>query len=160
MAELVSCVAAALGEGVACTAVDTNHDGRAEISEIVAAVNAALNGCPATPTPTATVPATLDSIQTGIFSPRCALPGCHDAATHVENLDLSAGSARGQLVGVAPATDVASAKGLLRVDAGNPDNSFLLIKVEGPQLLTADERLPIQEPGPTPSAAATEISRH
>jgi hypothetical protein len=157
VAELVSCVAAALGEGIVCAAVDTNHDDTVEISELIAGVNAALNGCPAAPTPTATLPPTLDAIQTTIFSPRCAIPSCHDAATHVENLNLSAGSAYGQLVGVAPATDVARLKGLLRVDAGHPDNSFLLLKLEGSPALSSDEGLRMPETGSPLSTAEIQL---
>lgn len=157
VAELVSCVAGALGDGMVCAAVDTNHNGSAEISELIAAVNAALNGCPVTPTPTATLPPTLDAIQTNIFSPRCAIPGCHDATTHVESLDLSAGSAYAQLVGIAPATDVARLKGLLRVDAEHPDNSFLLIKLEGPPVLTSDEGLRMPETGSPLSDAEIQL---
>ncbi len=147
VAEIVSAVAAALGEGAACAAVDVNRDDIVSVAEIIAAVNAALNGCPAVATPTATLPPTLDAIQTAIFSPRCALPTCHDAATHVENLDLTAGSAYAQLVSVPPATEVAQLRGYLRIDAGNPDNSFLLIKITGPPLLTADEGLRMPETG-------------
>ena len=155
--ELVSCVVAALGDGPVCPAVDTNRDGSVDIGELVAAVNAALEGCPASPTPTATLPPTLDAIQASIFSPRCAIPGCHDATTHVENLDLSAGSAYSQLVGVAPMTEVAQLKGLLRVDAGHPDNSFLLVKLEGPPLLTSDEGERMPETGSPLSDAEIQL---
>jgi len=147
IAEIVSCVSAALGTGPVCAAADLDDDGKIEIGEIIAAVNSVLSGCPATPTATPTLPATLDAIQANIFSPRCALPSCHDAATQVENLDLSAGHAYAQLVGVSPVTGAAQARGLLRVDPGNPNNSFLLIKLTGPPLLSADEGLRMPETG-------------
>ncbi len=147
IAELVSCVSAALGTGPVCAAADLDDDGKIEISEIIAAVNSVLTGCPATPTATPTFPATLDAIQANIFSPRCALPSCHDSATHVENLDLSAGNAAAQLVGVSPATGAAQARGLLRVDPGDPSNSFLVIKLTGPPLLSSDEGLRMPETG-------------
>ena len=50
------------------------------------------------------------------------------------NLDLSTGQSHGELVGVQPSIDQARDDGFLRVDPGNPDNSFLLIKLEGPPL--------------------------
>jgi hypothetical protein len=136
--ELVRAVSGALGTGTACSADDLDGDGTISITELVAAVNAALNGCPATPTPTAsmrptaTFPPTLDNIQRTIFSPRCAIPTCHDAAEKAGNLNLSAGSAYDQLVGVPPTVDTARAAGFLRVDPGKPENSFLIVKLDGP----------------------------
>jgi hypothetical protein len=157
IAELVSCVSAALGTGPVCAAADLNDDGKIGITEIIAAVNSVLTGCPATPTATPTLPATLDAIQSSIFSPRCALPSCHDAATHVQDLDLSAGHALAQLVGVSPTTEAANARNLRRVDPGHPSNSFLLIKLTGPPLLTPDEGLRMPETGAPLSDA--EIAR-
>ena len=85
------------------------------------------------PTPTATVPAMLDEIQRTIFSPRCAIPTCHDANGQVGNLVLdTAHNSYAQLVGVAPNIDAAHAAGFLRVDPGHPENSFLLVKLQGP----------------------------
>jgi hypothetical protein len=45
---------------------------------------------------------------------------------------LDAESAHAQLVGVPPTTFSANAAGLLRVAAGDPGKSFLLVKLEGP----------------------------
>lgn len=157
VAELISGVNAALDGGPACPAFYLDGDVTVGMRELIAAVKAALSGCPAAPTPTATLPPTLNAIQTHIFSPRCAIPACHDAVTHVENLDLSAGGAYSQLVGVAPDTDVARLKGLLRVDAGNPNNSFLLVKLEGPPALSADEGLRMPETGPVLTDAETQL---
>lgn len=132
ISELIGGVSAALGSDTACRAFDLNGDGAVSIGELVAAVNAALTDCPAQPTPTATLPATLDSIQRTIFSPRCAIPTCHDAESQSGSLVLEAGSAYDQLVGVPPTVDTARSAGLLRVDAGHPENSFLLVKLTGP----------------------------
>lgn len=130
--ELVGGVGAALGTAEACAALDVDGDGTVSISELVAAVNSALNGCTAGPTPTATRPATLAVIQDTIFSPRCAIPTCHDSQVRSGDLVLEPGSSHAQLVGVEPDIDTAREAGLLRVDPGDPENSLLLIKLEGP----------------------------
>jgi hypothetical protein len=50
------------------------------------------------------------------------------------DLVLEEGQAFGELVGVAPFHANARAAGLVRVAPGEPDGSFLVIKVEGPPL--------------------------
>jgi hypothetical protein len=130
--ELVGGVNAVLGTGPLCPPLDLDGNGTAEVNEVVAAVNAALRGCSGGPTATPTVPASLAVIQDTIFSPRCAIPTCHDAATNSGNLNLVSGQSYAELVGVEPDIDTAREAGLLRVDAGDPENSFLLIKLEGP----------------------------
>jgi hypothetical protein len=125
--ELVLCVTMALGgTGAACPPCDANADGAVTIDEVVAAVSAALNGCPMPP------PATLDEIQQTIFTPTCATQGCHDALSKTGNLVLTPGAAYSQLVNVAPDAFAARNAGLLRVQAGHPEQSFLLIKLTGP----------------------------
>jgi hypothetical protein len=126
--ELIVCVNMALGTSTACAACDANGDGTVTINEIITAVNAALNGCPAPPT------VTFAQIQDTIFTPSCAVAGCHDAASATGNLVLTAGSSYAQLVNVQPSTPLAAQAGLLRVDPGHPDNSFLLVKLQGPAL--------------------------
>jgi hypothetical protein len=130
--ELILGVRSALEGEILCAACERDGDGAVSISELVGAVNSALSGCPLTPTPTATVAASLEAIQRTIFSPRCAIPICHTAQANSGNLVLEAGSAGAQLVGVEPFIDTARAAGLLRVDPGHPENSFLLVKLEGP----------------------------
>jgi hypothetical protein len=131
--ELISAVGGALGTSTACMqACDLNGDGVIEINELIAAVNTALQGCAATPTPTATPEPSYQTIASTIFAPRCALPTCHDAASNAGSLILEPGQAYDQLVGVAPSVDTAREAGLLRVDPGHPENSFLLVKLEGP----------------------------
>jgi len=143
--ELIGGVGDALGNGAPCRALDLNGDGMVTISELVTAVNMALGGCPATPTPTVTAAAMFDEIQRNIFSPRCAIATCHNPASKTGNLNLAPGSAYDQLVGVAPTVDTAREAGLLRVDPGHPENSFLLIKLTGP---TPDQgsRMPLTGP--------------
>jgi len=131
IAELVRGVDGSLG-GEGCAAFDRNDDGAIAINELILAVNAALEGCSAGPTPTPTLAATLDNIQASIFSPRCATAACHDATTRSGDLSLEDGASYGELVGVEPDIEIAREAGLLRVDPGDPENSFLLIKLEGP----------------------------
>jgi hypothetical protein len=72
--------------------------------------------------------ATLTSIQTNVFTPRCS--GCHNGvgATLPGAMNLTNASAsRAALVGVA-STEVPT---LQRVAAGNPNDSYLVRKLEG-----------------------------
>jgi len=66
-------------------------------------------------------------IQAEIFDLNCALPGCHATAVEPHQLNLSAGQAYGNLVGISARAN----PDLLRVDPGNPDDSFLIVKLEG-----------------------------
>lgn len=94
----------------------------------------------ATPTVTATLTvapgSTLAELQAEIFTPRCAVPACHTDASAAFNGDLSleADSTYGELVGVEPQNFFARRDGLLRVDPGQPGNSFLVRKVTAPGL--------------------------
>lgn len=75
--------------------------------------------------------ATLDSLQASVFTPNCAVSGCHSgpagnplpAGMDLTNADASFAN----LVGVASSQQPA----LLRVAAGDPDNSYLVQKIEG-----------------------------
>ena len=70
---------------------------------------------------------TLSSIQENIFDTSCALSGCHAGANPQQGMNLSAGEAFGNIVGV-PSQE---RPGLLRVVPGNPDDSYLVHKIEG-----------------------------
>ena len=69
--------------------------------------------------------ATLESIQVNVFDASCTL--CHSGAAAPLGLRLDAGNSFTNLVGV-PSAQVGS---LLRVDPGDPDNSYLIRKLEG-----------------------------
>ncbi|MDH3749834.1 MAG: Ig-like domain-containing protein [Gammaproteobacteria bacterium] len=72
---------------------------------------------------------TLDQIQAVVFSPTCATAGCHSAGTMAGGLNLSdADTSLAQLVGV-PSSNPAQA-GEIRVIAFDPDNSYLIKKLE------------------------------
>ena len=72
---------------------------------------------------------TLASIQANIFTPTCAIPGCHGGGTVQQGLRLDPGFSAGNLINVASPQDPT----LIRVIPGNPNGSFLIQKLEGIQ---------------------------
>jgi hypothetical protein len=90
----------------------------------------AVTGCgdDATTSPGDTLQPKLSSIQTKIFTPKCAVSGCHVGAGAPLGLDFSTtGTSFANLVGVASQ----EVPVLGRVTAGNPDSSYIVIKLEG-----------------------------
>lgn len=86
------------------------------------------NGEPGTPgSGPSELTADFQSIQDNIFTPICTR--CHAGAAAPEGLQLDAAHSYALLVGVASA-EVPS---LARVQAGNPDASYLVLKLEGAQ---------------------------
>jgi hypothetical protein len=84
---------------------------------------------------------TLSSIQATIFNTSCAVSGCHRGSAAPLGLDLSAGNAHGNLVNVSSQ----EVPDLLRVEPGNPDDSYLVRKIEGgPNII--GERMPRGRP--------------
>ncbi len=86
------------------------------------------NGRPLVPGGSGSLPplsADLDSIQANIFTPICSV--CHIGGGAPEGLRLDAADSFNLLVGV-PSTEVPS---LLRVKPGDPDNSYIIQKLEG-----------------------------
>jgi hypothetical protein len=69
--------------------------------------------------------ADFNSIQANVFSPICS--ACHAGATAPQGLRLDAGNSYALLVGI-PSNEVPS---VLRVKPGDPDNSYLIQKLEG-----------------------------
>lgn len=88
-------------------------------------------------------PPTLETVQAAVFDTNCAVSGCHIEGTAAFGLNLSAGQARDNLVNV-PSAEVPD---LLRVDPGNPDDSYLVIKIEGgSRMATGTGRMPLGRP--------------
>ena len=82
--------------------------------------------------PTPNLEPTLSSISRNIFeavdsSGRAACTQCHTGATAPQGLNLTAGAAYANLVSVASRQKPA----LLRVAPGDPENSYLIHKLEG-----------------------------
>lgn len=86
------------------------------------------NGQPITAgggTTTGPITADLQSIEDNVFTPICSK--CHAGASAPEGLQLDAAHAYNALVGV-PSVEEPS---LLRVNPGNPDMSYMVLKIEG-----------------------------
>ena len=81
---------------------------------------------------------TLGQITTEIFAASCAFPGCHAGGSPSGNLSLEADFVAGELIGVA-SNQVPDLK---RVDPGNPDGSYLLMKVRGTEGI-ANSQMPL-----------------
>lgn len=96
-----------------------------------------------------TLQPTFESIQANVFTPMCT--GCHAGAAAPAGLRLDAASSYALLVGVASA-EVPS---LQRVDAGHPDDSYLVRKLEGSA--TVGARMPLG--GPYLDAATIAVIR-
>lgn len=79
-------------------------------------------------------------IQAGLFTPTCAVSGCHTGAGAPQGLRLDEANSFGLLVGVA-STEVPS---ILRVAPGDPDNSYLIQKLEG--TASVGEQMPLGGP--------------
>jgi hypothetical protein len=82
--------------------------------------------------PTPNLTPTFSSIQRDIFAApdstgRAACTTCHNATRLAANLNLADGSAYSQLVNVAST----GKPGAVRVIPGDPDNSYLIHKIEG-----------------------------
>jgi len=85
------------------------------------------NGQPIGSSGGGTAPLTADfqSIQDNVFTPICS--PCHSGASAPEGLMLDAGHSYNLLVGV-PSGEVPT---LSRVKAGDPDNSYVVLKIQG-----------------------------
>ena len=86
---------------------------------------------PATCDPQVLFLSTFDRIQRQIFDASCALGGCHDSQGLSGGLLLEAGSAFGNLVGVAPSNGSALAAGWQRVTPGDVQASYIHHKLDG-----------------------------
>jgi len=79
-------------------------------------------------------------IQANVFTPTCATTGCHFGAGAPQGLRLDEANSYGLLVGVASG----EASSILRVAAGDPNNSYLIQKLEGTASVGA--RMPLNAP--------------
>ncbi len=85
-----------------------------------------LGTSPPPPPPPAAGP-TFSEIQASVFTPSCATSTCHAGGAPAGGLNLEAANSYTMLVGVQSGQDAA----FMRVLAGNPDNSYLIQKLEG-----------------------------
>lgn len=70
---------------------------------------------------------TLSSLQSGVFTPTCALAGCHSTGSAQAGLVLGAGQSHANLVNVRSS----QVPGFDRVEPGNPEASYLIKKLRG-----------------------------
>jgi hypothetical protein len=84
--------------------------------------------------------ATFTRVQAEVFTPSCALSGCHAGPAPANGMDLSAGRAYGQIVGVAA---VGSTR--VRVAPGDVSASYLASKIRGDATITGS-RMPLGGP--------------
>ncbi|MDX1481030.1 MAG: CHRD domain-containing protein [Woeseiaceae bacterium] len=89
---------------------------------------------------TPAVMATFSEIQETIFTPTCATSGCHSGSNPPDGLDLTAGAAYANIVNVASV----QMPSLLRIAPGNPDDSYLVRKVQGTGIVAS--RMPLGQP--------------
>lgn len=94
-----------------------------------------LLACPGSDKETAAPPPTLTEIQDQVFTPSCAFSSCHGASSPASQLDLTAGAAWAEIVGVESVDN----PGQTLVVAGDPDASYLVTKcTEGAEELVGE----------------------
>jgi hypothetical protein len=91
---------------------------------------------------------TLTSLQSSIFTPKCAVPGCHAPPSPQQGMDLSAGHFYANTVNVG----VVELAGFKRVLPSDAANSYLFMKVTADPRITG-EQMPFG--GPYLSATET-----
>lgn len=80
---------------------------------------------------------TLTSLQSSIFSPKCAVPGCHTAPAPEQGMDLTEGHTYAFTIGV----DSNELSGFKRVVPGDAADSYLYMKLAGDPRIVG-ERMP------------------
>ena len=89
--------------------------------------------------------AELDCIQQFVFTPTCAISGCHLNPGAQLGLELAAGVTLANTVGIMSV----EAQGLERIKAGDPNMSYLIRKIQGDMTIIAD-RMPPPMAAPLP----------
>lgn len=82
---------------------------------------------PPPPPPTGSFGPNFSEIQASVFTPDCATSGCHAGASPAASLNLEDANSYTMLVGVAST----QASGTQRVNPTDPNNSYLIQKLEG-----------------------------
>lgn len=86
---------------------------------------------------------TYHHIQDTVFDQSCTNSGCHIPPSNASDLNLTYGQSYYDLVNRVPQNQAAAAAGLKLIDPGNPDNSFLLTKLLGPDNPSFGSIMPI-----------------
>lgn len=123
-------------------------------------ISAALSACgggngssggnppPPPPPPPAPFNAVFTEVQANVFTPTCATAGCHTGAGAPQGLQLDETNSYALLVGVNSSQD----PGVQRVAPGDPNNSYLIQKLEG--TASAGARMPLGSQPLTPAVIA------
>ncbi len=82
--------------------------------------------------PSSNVQPTYSSIRDNVFHVSCATSSCHSVESMRGGMVLEGDTAYANLVGVLAVNDLAAQRGILRVNPGKPDSSFLIMKLTGP----------------------------
>ena len=84
--------------------------------------------------------ADLATVQSVIFTAKCAIPDCHAGSTPRQGMSLEPGKTAGLTINVQ-----AVEAPLLRVKPGDPDRSYLVAKIEGrhQEVGGSGERMPL-----------------
>jgi hypothetical protein len=93
---------------------------------------------------------TLQQVQSAVFTPNCARSECHVAGSAPFGLELSEGETFGNTVGVASAEQ----PGFDRIEPGNPDDSYVFMKVTADFRISGDPMPPV---GLAPGLTSTQI---
>ena len=106
-------------------------------------------GCPTSDgtTDATTDPVTYAQIQEEIFDLSCTASSCHSAEGKRGDLVLDADVSYDNLIDIVPDNEAAAADGFVLVEAGNPDNSFLVTKCETPLEADYDDPMPFGTDG-------------
>ena len=87
-----------------------------------------------------------------VFNRSCAIAGCHRPPTSAQQLDLTKNVSYGQLVNV-PSTEQPA---VMRVAPGNPDDSYLIQKIEGTPGISGGQ-MPVGCPGTVPCLSGDQM---
>ena len=96
----------------------------------------------------------LGEIQRDIFDPSCATAACHSASTSAAGLSLAPGESYDQLIDVEPQNPTAAA-GLLLVEPGSIEGSYLVHKLTGDLQAGEGSIMPLLAPPLTQEQIAT-----
>ena len=108
---------------------DASVDGALDTAaDTVADTDAGTDSAP----PECKIEPTIGSLEEKYFEVGCTFGSCHSVQEHKGDLVLTSGQAWDQLVNMPAMNPAAAGLGLVRVVPGDPDQSFLIQKVEGP----------------------------
>lgn len=91
---------------------------------------------------------TLANVQSLIFTPKCALAGCHGGSAPREGMSLEPGKVKASTLNV-----VSVESPLMRIKPGDPDQSYLVAKIEGRahDVGGSGDRMPLGSPPLSPA---------